>query len=338
MLVDNGQGHSVSRFLHEQLWDASVRFTETPVISSSARWLRSIPGRSARAAPDLGGTVLLTHAPENAFPDIAIDFEPDVVIGSSIAVPTWRAIRQTCGELGLPTVLYLREETALRHLHVANGSHDLVLANSRTLVAKAQGRGARAHFVPSVIELDRARCASSRDVIMLVNPRPSHGVELIPELARTFPTSPFVLQESWPLDESEMGHVTDLLHAHPNVEFRPYNPDPAEMLADVGLLLAPHKIDNRPRIVLEAQVNGIPVIASDLPGLVESVGPGGRCVSTDRPVLWTDAIAAIWANPARYRELEMAARRHASRAEVQPDRIVADFLGLVGGLSGTMRL
>ena len=32
MLVDNGQGHSVSRFLHEQLWDASVRFTETPVI------------------------------------------------------------------------------------------------------------------------------------------------------------------------------------------------------------------------------------------------------------------------------------------------------------------
>lgn len=337
MLVDDGEGHSVSRFLHEQLWDASVRFTETPVISSSARWLRSLPGRNARPVDASEGDVLVTHAPENAFPDLAVDFEPDVVVGSSIAGPTWRAIRETCRELGVPTVLYLREETALRHLHPGYGDHDLILANSRTLVDKARGRGAHAHFVPSVIDLTNARCTPSRDVIMLVNPRESHGVDLVPELARTFPTSPFVLQESWPLDEEERAVVDSLLEAHPNVEFRPYDPEPASMFADVGLLLAPHRIDNRPRTVLEAQVNGIPVIASSLPGLVEAVGPGGVCLSTDRPVLWTDAIAEIWTNPTRYRQLEDAARGHAGRDEVDPDRIIARFLELIDDVIGRYR-
>ena len=338
MLVDDGEGHSVSRFLHEQLWDASVRFTETPVISSSTRWLRSLPGRTARPVDASEGDVLVTHAPENAFPELAERFEPDVVVGSSISRPTWRAIREVCRELGLPTVLYLREETALRHLHPGNGTHDLVLANSHTLVDKARGRGAHARFVPSVIDLSKARCSSSRDVILLVNPRESHGVGLIPELARNFPTSPFVLQESWPLDESEHDVITSLLNDHPNVEFRPYNPDPASVFGDVGLLLAPHHVDNRPRTILEAQVNGIPVIASALPGLVEAVGPGGICVSTDRPVHWTDAIAEIWTNPTRYRELEDAGRTHAGRDEVQPDRIVDEFLRLLQDVIETVRL
>ena len=338
MLVDDGEGRSVSRFLHEQLWDASVRFTETPVLSSSARWLRSLPGRTARPVDVNEGDVLVTHAPENAFPELAVEFEPDVVVGSSIAGPTWRAIRETCRELGLPAVLYLREETALRHLHPGKGTHDLILANSRTLLDKARGRGADAHFLPSVIELENARCSSSRDVIMLVNPRDTHGVGLIPDLARTFPTSPFVLQESWPLDEAEQDLIASLLEAHPNVEFRPYDPDPASVFRDVGLLLAPHMIDNRPRTILEAQVNGIPVIASSLPGLVEAVGPGGICVSTDRPVLWTDAIAEIWTNPARYRQLETAAREHAARDEVDPDLIVGEFLGMIGEVIDQARM
>jgi len=333
MLVDDCCGHQVTRFLHEQLWDASVRFRGTPILESSTRWLRSIPGRRTRSVSTERGDLKVTHAPENAFPDLAVTFEPDVVVASSIARPTWRAIRETCNVLGLPTVLYLREATALRHLEPGQGTHDLVLGNSQTLVEGARRHGVQAHFVPSVVDLASARSETSRLSIMLVNPKESHGVGRIADLALNFPTVPFVLQESWELSPKEHAFINALLAAHPNVSFRPRKSSPAEMFRDVGLLLAPHRIDNRPRTVLEAQINGIPVIATAQPGLVEAVGPGGICIPDDaNAAAWRDAVSSIWSNPSRYSELERAARAHATRPEVDPDHVVDAFMTMVGAL------
>ncbi len=333
MLVDDCCGHQVTRFLHEQLWDASVRFRGTPILESSTRWLRSIPGRRTRSVPTDRGEVQVTHAPENAFPDLAVTFEPDVVVASSIARPTWRAIRETCSVLGLPTVLYLREETALRHLEPDNGTHDLVLGNSQTLVEGARRHGVEAHLVPSVVDLSSARCETSRHTVMLVNPKESHGVGRIADLALNFPTVPFVLQESWELSAKEHAFINSLLLDHPNVSFRPRVATPAEMFRDVGLLLAPHRIDNRPRTVLEAQLNGIPVVATAQPGLVEAVGAGGICIPDDADAAaWRDAVSSIWSNPSRYAELERAARAHAARPEVDSGHVVGTFIDLIGEL------
>jgi glycosyltransferase involved in cell wall biosynthesis len=339
MLVDDSSGHQVTRFLHEQLWDASVRFRGTPLLEPSTRWLRSIPGRRTREIHTERGDLQVTHAPENAFPDLALTFQPDLVVASSISRPSWRAIRETCAVLGVPTALYLREETALRHLEPNNGHHDLVLGNSRTLVDGAAVHGVRAHFVPSVVDLSSARCQTSRNSVLLVNPKESHGVGRIADLARTFPTVPFVLQESWDLDAKERTFIGDLLAHHPNVSFRSRRSAPSEIFRDVGLLLAPHRIDNRPRTVLEAQVNGIPVIATAQPGLIEAVGPGGVCIPLEAgPSAWRDAVSSIWSNPSRYAELESAARAHADRPEVEPDHVVNTFIRLAQSVEGTVQL
>ena len=111
------------------------------------------------------------------------------------------------------------------------------------------------------------------------------------------------------------------------------------MFRDVGLLLAPHQIDNRPRTVLEAQVNGIPVIATAQPGLVEAVGPGGICVPIDGDATaWRDAMSSIWCDPTRYGRLEREARRHAERDEVNPVHVTDDFIRLVEGVSEVIHL
>lgn len=324
MLVDNAAGYSITRFLHEQLWDASVRFENTPLLGGSASWLRSFPGRTPLVT---SGDVLLSPAPENAFPDIAVTFRPDIVIGSSIARPAWREIRATCAQLGLPTVLYLREESALSHLLPGNGRHSAVLANSNTLVAGAARMGIEAHFVPSMVDVGAARTTSSRERIVLVNPREEHGVHIIPDLARTFPTIEFVLQESWPLNHSERATVDEILANHQNVWFRSRRSSPSDVFSDAAIVLAPHLLDNRPRTILEALSNGIPVVASDLPGLVESVGPGGLIVDrASGPIGWRDAVETLWQNPAIYRDLEQHARAYGSRPEVQPEHIVQTFL------------
>lgn len=323
MLVDNATGATVTRFLHEQLWDASVRFQNRRVLGDSASWLRSFPGRTAHRIP---GDVLVTPAPENAFPDIAISFRPDIIIGSSIARPTWRQIRATCEELGLPAVLYLREETALTHLD--SGRHAAVIANSKTLAAGAAERGVDATFVPSIVDVADARVNSTRERIVLVNPRREHGVDVVEDLARTFRMIEFVLQESWPLTEPEKAHVDDILSRHPNVSFRKRVDSPADVFRDAAIVLAPHRINNRPRTILEALSNGIPVVASDLPGLVESVGPGGIIVDHENG--WTDAINTLWQNQAAYRSYEQRALEFAGRAEVQTDHVVNNFLDVVG--------
>lgn len=327
MLVDNAAGHSVTRFLHEQLWDASVRFENSRLIGSSATWLRSLPGRTPLRAGDL----LVSPAPENAFPDLAGSFRPDIVIGSSIERPTWRHIRSTCAELGVPTALYLREESALRHLSADNGDHSVVLANSKTLVAGAKKVGVTAHFVPSLVDVAAAQTTSSRERIVLVNPRKEHGVMVIPDLARSFPTIEFVLQESWPLSVAERAVIDEILAVHQNVWFRSRRSSPAEVFNDAAIVLAPHRLDNRPRTILESLSNGIPVIASNLPGLVESVGPGGIIVDDDSGAMgWRDAVETLTQDQVIYRDLEAKARAFSARPEVQSANIVTSFLQHVG--------
>jgi glycosyltransferase involved in cell wall biosynthesis len=324
MLADDAVGSKVARFLHEQLWDASIRFENTPFLHGSASWLRSIPGRNpSRTA----GDVLLSTAPENAFPDLAIDFRPDVVVGSSIARPCWRAIRAICADLDIPCVLYLREHVALGHLEANNGSHAAVLANSKTLVHGAAGLGVEAEFVPSVVDIESAKTNSTRERIVLVNPRKEHGVDIIDDLARTFRTIEFVLQESWVLDEVERAHVEGILARHPNVAFRERTTHPAEVFRDAAIVLAPHEMDNRPRTILEALSNGIPVIANDLPGLVESVGPGG--IIAKSPSEWRSAVNSLWQDPTHYRTIENRARMYAARPEVQPESIGERFVAIV---------
>ena len=219
MLVDNSVGATVTRFLHEQLWDASVRFADTPVLGGSTSWLRSIPGRTPQRE---SADVLVSVAPENAFPDLAVSFQPDIVVGSSIQRPAWRQIKTACQDLGIPAVLYLREKTALQHLEPIYAGHAAVIANSRSLQNDARTLyNVEASFIPSIVDLSESQVNSTRERVLLVNPRVEHGVDIIDELAEAFRTVEFVLQESWKLDQAEKRHVERLLSRHSNVIFRP---------------------------------------------------------------------------------------------------------------------
>lgn len=326
LLADNGSGHQISRVLLEQFLDASVRFEGTRGLRGPTAWLRSLPGR--RTEHDEHAVV--TIAPENALGEVARGFKPDAVVGSSISRPSWREIRRTCTELAIPAVLYLREEEALKHLSIDQGHHDAVLANSQTLVHAAKSLGTVSHFVPSVVDLSKSQVESTRERVLLVNPRPEHGVSTVDALAGQFPTIEFVLQESWPLTPSERANVDDILARHPNVIFRERTEDPSQVYRDAAILLAPHQMDNRPRTILEALANAIPVICSNLPGLVESAGPGGVIVNrTADESEWSSALERLWQQPALYRDLQQRALDHARRPEVQTDAVVDAFLAQV---------
>jgi glycosyltransferase involved in cell wall biosynthesis len=92
-----------------------------------------------------------------------------------------------------------------------------------------------------------------------------------------------------------------------NVEFRRTTDNPANVYRDARLLLAPHLEDQRPRVVLEALANGIPVLVSDRPGLVDAARGVGVVVPSLDVDAWAEALSAAWREP-NYSDLVEKAR------------------------------
>jgi len=87
-------------------------------------------------------------------------------------------------------------------------------------------------------------------------------------------------------------------------------------------------------VVLEAQLSGIPVLASDLGGLPEMVGAGGRVIEDFRnPQAWAEAIEAL-RDPAEHRRLSALARANAAREDFEPRAVARHFLEICRRVAG----
>jgi glycosyltransferase involved in cell wall biosynthesis len=179
--------------------------------------------------------------------------------------------------------------------------------------------------IPSVVEIDRCIVESTRERVLYINPIELYGVDIAIALARARPAVSFVFAESWRLNDAERRDLFARLRSVPNVEFRDRVDDPRQVYRDACLLVVPYEHFGRPRVVLEAQVNGIPVLASDTPALREVVGPGGALVGVGAPIEeWANALDEML-EPTRASELEHLARAHAARPDVDPEEIASRF-------------
>lgn len=172
---------------------------------------------------------------------------------------------------GTPFVWYIREESSLAHL-ARYGSHvDLILANSMPLARQVEDRAGReCSYVPSVISVDDLREPDNRAKILLVNAAPSHGSDELLAMAAAAPHRRFVLQESWPLHEQQFQALVRAIDGRPNVEIR-HRTHRSRVYRDARIMLAPYAPEatglSRPRVALECQYLGVPLIAYSTEGL-----------------------------------------------------------------------
>jgi glycosyltransferase involved in cell wall biosynthesis len=319
-------GSGRTRYVHKRAINLVVKLGSSPLARPVDRVAAQLGRRPRRAPGDAGYEVWSTTVPENSLGSLLRDFAPDVVVASSIGRVAWRRIRTELAAQGIPSVLYIREESAFGHLAISQAPPDLLLANAHTYAERAAGLGHPAVVIPSVVTVDRYLVESTRERVLFVNPVPSYGLDAALGLAAARPDVDFAFVEWWTLDDVARAELTACLASLPNVVLRPATTDPARVYADARVLLAPFLLDGRPRVVLEAQANGIPVLASDLPALRETVGPGGRLVPADAPAAaWAAALGELVDDPEDYRRACDAARAHARRDEVDPVAIVARF-------------
>lgn len=329
-LVDDGQPAKYTRSTYDHLADLAARLEGRPG-GRVAVSLERLPGRRLRTMHLENIDHQTAVVPQNAIVDVINDFQPDVVVCNSLERLTWRRIQPICAQRQVPTVLYVRETDSLQHLSFGQVP-DALVANAESLQTALQGQGFDCAFVPSVIDTDVTKTESTRNVALAINPVESRGGDIIWQLAAATPEIPFVVQESWDLFDTELANVQRHIEELPNVEFRRSAPPGPSLYGDARVLLVPYRVDNRPRVIAEAQSNGIPVIAADVPALAEALGAGGLIVPLEDIDAWASALRSLWNDPARYDELAAAAAAHSRRDEIDPATVIRSFETIVEGL------
>ncbi len=324
------RGHSVGVVLgrtteRSPIYDAALHISIKVREGTGKNWFRrffQLFGASTEMRQLDGLVIGNAERPENALRTLVAGFMPDIVIANSFPREQMRWIGEDLHRLGIPMGIYLRESHALTHFTISRLNPAVVLANSRYLADAVTSTGRECTFAPSIVDLDAATVESTRRAVLLINPTPENSPTVILEYAKRHPTIPCVLQESWPLDPQTRQEVESWARALDNLDFRPICSLPSEVFRDARVLVAPYP-SGRPRVVLEAQHNGIPVVGLEQPALAEAIGRGGILVPSNADLeIWVAEIERLYRDEYLYEELSVLARAHARRNEADPELIV----------------
>jgi glycosyltransferase involved in cell wall biosynthesis len=272
------------------------------------------------------------YDPPNGAHEVARAFRPDVaIVHAGVAVPLARAFLDD----GIRTVLYFRDV----QFHAMGGCvprHPRLrfLANSAFTASRvASELGIQAPVVQPLVYRDTYRATATGGHVLFVNPVVKKGVNTAFELARRNPDIPFVFLESWPIPPRQIESLTCALSTLRNVTFRRASLQMAREYARARILLVPSVWEEAwGRVVTEAQLSGIPVIASAIGGLPESVGAGGILIPPGSEIeVWSAHLRRLWSSDTVYECYRQRAIDHSRRPEIDQDHLLTRFLAAVSG-------
>jgi glycosyltransferase involved in cell wall biosynthesis len=268
----------------------------------------------------------------NGVQEVTRAFRPDVaIVHAGIAIPLVRSFLDD----GIRTVLYFRDVQfgsiggpIPRHARLR------FLANSLFTASRvARELGIDASIVQPLVCRDTYQTTNRGWHVLFVNPVAKKGVQLAIALARGNPDIPFVFLESWPMDPRQVESLAETLSPLKNVTFRHATLQMANEYAQARILLVPSMWEEAwGRVVTEAQLSGIPVLASAIGGLPESVGPGGILVPPGSDIeVWNAHLRELWGSEETYQRYHRLALDHSRRSEIDRDALLTRFLDVVSG-------
>lgn len=300
--------------------------------------VRRLVGRaSGPATCDRGNGYPTWRAPlrdvDGAFAARLRAFRPDVVL-------TWNEgagrLAAAAGRAGVRAIVWVPDLTmrgATEGLDAPDGV--AFAASSAFLAARVAARlGRPVAALRPLIRLDAYRCAARRPAyVTFVNPRGPKGVEVALEVAADLPSRRFLFVVSHPLPPAERAALDARRRRLRNVTLRGPFRDMRDVYARTAVLLVPSQCeDASPRVIVEAHVNGIPVVASDVGGVAEVSGGATVLLPRDAPTArWVAEVERLLTDPAAHEDVARRSRANAASAAVGPDAVVAAFLRIAGG-------
>ena len=220
-----------------------------------------------------------------------------------------------------------RAAYAFAHHVVANST----AAASRLEIERVPRR--KISIVPNGLDLrlfkPRAATGRMRQVIVVANLRPEKGHDVLVDAAANvllrFPDARFDIVGDGP-ERRRLTERTRALGIEHAFTFHGHREDVPACLAASDLFVLPSRSEACPNAVLEAMAAGLPIVASDVGGILELVVDDrtGRLVAPNDPPALCRRICELMANPQRALQLGAAARAEAS-SRYSFDRMVDAF-------------
>ncbi len=272
------------------------------------------------------------------------EFQPDLLLTYG-GMETERKIHLLSRQKGVPVVFYLLNSLYQKAETFSNV--DLTLVVSRFLQEYYADRlGIRSRILYPIFTTDRCRIKQHLPrYITFINPEPLKGLGLFTQIARQalrqIPRAEFLVVEGrWGRKEMEEARVP--LDQLPNVKIIPHQRDIRTIYSLTRVLLYPSFwVEAFGRTVVEAQMNGVPVVASRRGGIPEALNGGGflielpeRCARDYRFVPpakeiqpWMDRLRDLVENEESYSQARERAR---SAADLfRPEKIVDEAVGIL---------
>jgi glycosyltransferase involved in cell wall biosynthesis len=275
------------------------------------------------------------------------DFKPDFLLTYG-GLTAERSIHKLARRNGIPVVFYL-----------ANGLYkktetftdvDLILVSSKFLSEFYKERlGLQSQVLRALIMKDRYLVTRHNPrFITFINPVPHKGLTLFAQLVlqalRQLPQAKFLVVEGrW--TQADIARAGLKLDRIPNVKVMPNQTDMKPVYEETKVLLFPSFWEEASgRTIVEAQLNGIPVMASQRGGILENLNGGGflfdipdRCTknymaipSPEEVQPWIDTLRVLLENPEVYAEAQRRAIQAAQ--DFRPEKIVQRAIDLFNEL------
>lgn len=309
------------------------------------RWRRQLDGwlgRAARADTVNGYRTFRPAAPRvpATVARLAWVERPDLIVCWNSACAE---IATAAVQMDVPVLVWVPDVNFERYLdHLPHGRHLALAACSPFVATRLAARtGADVPVLrPTLRREDFVATEHHPEHLTLINAGHHKGLAIALAIAAQLPHRPLVLVESWQNRLPARLALRAQLAGAPNVRLRPKVRDVRTIYARTSVLLAPSQLeDASPRVIVEANSNGIPVVASAIGGIPELVGNAGVLCRPDAPTGdWAKAIESILCHPTRRAEHAARARINAARPEFQPDTTTAQFLALAEDLRKRVRV
>ena len=278
----------------------------------------------------LGYLVLRADNPEQALPLAAAAWNASVVVvqNGTALLPMVRSSLES----GKPTAVYLHNvETHQLAGNLPAHESLLYLANSAFTAHRWNALyGLDCAVIPPVIAPDRYLANQTGTKVLYVNPSPIKGVEIMFALAAACPELQFLVMESWPLDPQWRLYCQQRAAQLGNIEWCSPAADMRAVYAQARVLLMPSVWEESfGRTVIEAQLNGLPVLASNRGALPQLVSQGGLVMDLQAPVAdWAQALRKLHA-PATNATYAAAAQQQAAAYVAETPLVLAQLLSVL---------
>lgn len=276
----------------------------------------------------LGYTVIRAQNPGLSLAEVAAGWCANIIVvqtGTSLLPMVIHSLAT-----GLPTAVYLHNVETHQLAGTLTPDPSLrYFANSDFTAERWRAlSGIDCSVIPPIVDPRHYLVEHTGEQVLFVNPTPIKGVEILFSLAAACPELSFLVYESWHLSPAWREHCLNRARVLGNICWSAPTLDMREAYAQSKVLLMPSIWEESfGRTVIEAQLNGLPVLASNRGALPTLVGNSGIILDPHAPIVdWAQALRQLCVTAPEYRYVaRQRGMHHAASTPLVVGRLLTEL-------------